>query len=929
MKHNLLTTFFLLFILNISFGQEPDLSYLNYVFPSDSLSGFNETAENARILAGGFFGKEYKVVMYKTKRDFITNKYGYSHGDPFATITSKGSLPTIMGVPCNNEDFELSASSTSTVVGVGSVGNTLVGWTVTQGQNSGLNSSCTMAGCCPTLGTTNAWVRSTPWTDPNAGVLGVIAASPLGGTKILQMNDNIPVTGEMVKISQTFPVTATNDLFQLAFLASLDGSGHACCDQPFMTLKVLSCLNVPLACPQVSITAPGPSCVSAIPTGWATNALGISYTTGWRQVSMDLSPYIGSCVTVEFLVSDCNGWAHHGMCYVDFLCSPLNITVNNIPFPASSNIVAVTACGVLTATMCASAGMAPYLWNGPAGSGVTNLTTQCITTTKPGNYTLTMTPPGACAPITKTLTLTFGTFPAGGFTVAKACGSLTITNTGAVSPAVQTYTIIGPGGPPTYTTTAPSNVVILNASTTYTIYQTITLGGCPTTTSLVTTMPAGPNPAFTAASSFTQCFNGNSFVFTAVTAAGTHTYNFNPTVGAPANSTTNPYGPVVFTATGTYTVTHTIASGTCVASTSSIVLINQTPTITAATGTTPGCAGGTATLVGGGGPGSVIWTGPSSYTSVGSGTTSINNFQPANTGIYTITVNNNGCIATKTVNMGLPGVPTATVTNTGPYCQGATIIMNANVSTTVGVIQTQFSSPWCCWSTCCTGYSAAVTPTATTSSSGVYYFNVWYASGCSVQVTTTITVNPCFLPIELTSFDASCVNNAIDLKWQTATEINNESFSILRSEDDINFEMIGLIPGSGNSNSAKNYSYTDKQRVVPGRTYYYRLRQTDFSKAETDAGKIVYAFCAKKNYILEVFPNPASTEVCLISENDLNNVTIEMVNTLGEKVKVINNVNLAKNQKFTIDVRDVTNGAYHIIVSGNETLIQKKVVTYK
>ncbi|HWY12652.1 MAG TPA: T9SS type A sorting domain-containing protein, partial [Bacteroidia bacterium] len=535
---------------------------------------------------------------------------------------------------------------------------------------------------------------------------------------------------------------------------------------------------------------------------------------------------------------------------------------------------------------------------------------------------------GACAAITKTVNLTFGSFPAGGFTVAKACGSLTITNTGAASPAVQTYTIIGPGAPPSYSTTAPTSTVLVNTSTTYTIYQTVTLGGCPTTTSLVVTTLAGPNPAFTAASSFTQCFNGNQFTFTAFTAAGTHTYNFNPTANAPANSTTNPYGPVVFTAPGTYTVIHTISSGTCLAATSSVVVVNQTPTITVATGTTPGCAGGTATLVGGGGPGGLTWTGPSSYTAIGGGTTTISNFQPTNTGIYTLTANNNGCTTTGTVNMGLPVAPTATFTNTGPYCQGATILLNSSLSTTVGLSTTQFSSPWCCWSACCAGFTAAVTPTATTSSSGIYFFTASYANGCSYQFTTTVTVNSCFLPIELTSFDASCVNNAIDLNWQTATEINNESFSILRSEDDVNYEMIGLLPGSGNSNNVKNYKFTDN-RVIAGRTYYYRLRQTDFSKEETDAGKTVYAICSKKNYILDVFPNPASTEVCLVSENDLNNVTIEMINALGEKIKVINNVNLTKNQKFTIDIRDVINGAYHIVVSGNETLIQKKVVTYK
>ncbi|MCC6584227.1 MAG: hypothetical protein IT271_11040, partial [Chitinophagales bacterium] len=85
---------------------------------------------------------------------------------------------------------------------------------------------------------------------------------------------------EVVRIQQTFPVTSSNALFQFAYKAALNGSGHACCDQPYIRVELLDCMNNILACPQVSITPPGPSCATVSATGWTTTG-GISYTPSW------------------------------------------------------------------------------------------------------------------------------------------------------------------------------------------------------------------------------------------------------------------------------------------------------------------------------------------------------------------------------------------------------------------------------------------------------------------------------------------------------------------------------------------------------------------------------------------------------------------------------------------------------------------------
>lgn len=911
------------FFLKVS-GQT-HLKYLDYVFPNDSIAGFDEKSANQAILSHYFFGIEYKVMMYKMKRDFINAKYGLNLNilnlDNF-----KGTPSSVQGLPCNNEDFEASASSTSTVVGTGSVGNTLLGWTVTMGQNTGVNGSCVQSGCCPTLGANDAWVRSTPWTDP--GILGVIPASPLGGTKILQMNNNITNQGEIVRIQQTFPVTSSNALFQFSYMAAMDGSGHACCDQPFMTVKIIDCMNNLLACPQVSITPPGPSCATVTATGWITNTLNISYTPSWITKSIDLTPYLNTCITIQITVGDCDGWAHYGMAYVDCICKPMTVGVNTLTFPAGTSLIAVAACGVATASLQAPAGMGPYLWNGPTGSGVTSNTNQAVNTTMAGNYTLTMNPPGICAPITKTLSLTFSSYPNGGFTRANTCTTYTLTNTGSASPAVQTYSFAGPGAPSSFTTTSGTSVVNFAPSSTYTITQTVTnAAGCYTTTSQVITTPAGPSPAYSAVPSMTQCITGNAFTFNATTSTGTHTYNFSPSAGAPPAGYTANYGSVSFTAPGTYTVTHTVNSGGCVTATSSVVVVSPTPTISVASGSAPACAGQQATLTASGGPGALTWTGPSSYTAVGGGTTTINNFQTTGQGIYTLTANNNGCIVTRTVNLTMPAQPTATVTNSGPYCPGDTIRLNAVTSSTA-ISWTYFWAGFAGFWNCCSATSASVTTPATTSSSGNYFFYVSFTNGCWAQVQTSVTVNPCVLPVELTSFTSVCNGKQNNLEWQTASEKKCKYFNVWRSIDGKNYMLVAKMNAHGTSYEKHNYQWTD-EAVIPGVIYYYKLTEADEDASEKDIGNVITSRCESNSEDVNVYPVPSDKEIYLVSGSNIDQASIQILDALGNQVKEIKSVSLLRNNILKISTAELINGYYEIVLSNEARIIRKKVIIFR
>jgi hypothetical protein len=82
------------------------------------------------------------------------------------------------------------------------------------------------------------------------------------------------------------------------------------------------------------------------------------------------------------------------------------------------------------------------------------------------------------------------------------------------------------------------------------------------------------------------------------------------------------------------------------------------------------------------------------------------------------------------------------------------------------------------------------------------------------------------LPISLLDFNAYPVLEQVEIVWTTATEINNDYFTIERSKDGISFEELMKVQGAGNSNQILNYKELDSNPFEG--TSFYRLKQTDF-----------------------------------------------------------------------------------------------------
>lgn len=86
------------------------------------------------------------------------------------------------------------------------------------------------------------------------------------------------------------------------------------------------------------------------------------------------------------------------------------------------------------------------------------------------------------------------------------------------------------------------------------------------------------------------------------------------------------------------------------------------------------------------------------------------------------------------------------------------------------------------------------------------------------------------LPVELIAFDATKESNYVQLDWVTASELNNDYFEILKSDNGVHFESIGRVAGVGTSQQSNRYSFTDFDTKSSN---YYKLKQVDYDGIST------------------------------------------------------------------------------------------------
>ena len=154
------------------------------------------------------------------------------------------------------------------------------------------------------------------------------------------------------------------------------------------------------------------------------------------------------------------------------------------------------------------------------------------------------------------------------------------------------------------------------------------------------------------------------------------------------------------------------------------------------------------------------------------------------------------------------------------------------------------------------------------------------------------------------------------LRWITASEVDNLGYALLRSQTEhadyqeiANYENTQELEGAGNSPIQNTYSYIDRQDLVNGQTYWYKLVDIDFNGNRTEHGpvvatphvenmEVVAEILPSDFKLLQNYPNPFNPSTIIeflipkVKNEDVM-VTLNIYNPLGQRVHTMYNDILA------------------------------------
>ena len=166
------------------------------------------------------------------------------------------------------------------------------------------------------------------------------------------------------------------------------------------------------------------------------------------------------------------------------------------------------------------------------------------------------------------------------------------------------------------------------------------------------------------------------------------------------------------------------------------------------------------------------------------------------------------------------------------------------------------------------------------------------------------------LPIELVTFSATITHNKrVRLDWETASEKNNDYFTVERTIDGINWEIIKHVDGAGDSSTPLNYSEIDNN-PYPGISYY-RLKQTDFDGQFSYSKMISINFQEFREARVSVYPNPVNNKLTIQGDKpELED--IQVYDVFGQNVTGFTRQETSFENRVVIDLSRLNVGVYYI-----------------
>ncbi|MCR9251185.1 MAG: hypothetical protein NXI20_12220 [bacterium] len=195
-------------------------------------------------------------------------------------------------------------------------------------------------------------------------------------------------------------------------------------------------------------------------------------------------------------------------------------------------------------------------------------------------------------------------------------------------------------------------------------------------------------------------------------------------------------------------------------------------------------------------------------------------------------------------------------------------------------------------------------------------------NNCNIVGDNLNDTGTAILPIELISFNAEQKSNSVILNWSTASEINNDFFTIERSYDGIIFEVIEEVRGAGNSSSTLNYEYQDHPDY--NGAIYYRLSQTDYD-GTIEVFSPIFLEYNIEDIQLKIFPTMVSSgqDVTIQINGEINQIQLQCIGLNGKVYKMPLSI---QNGSVKADCSYLSEGVYSLLGKANGKHFNERVI---
>ncbi len=178
---------------------------------------------------------------------------------------------------------------------------------------------------------------------------------------------------------------------------------------------------------------------------------------------------------------------------------------------------------------------------------------------------------------------------------------------------------------------------------------------------------------------------------------------------------------------------------------------------------------------------------------------------------------------------------------------------------------------------------------------------------------TKQTPIPCTpLPIEIFHLEVINGDSNVELKWITQNEINNDYFTIEKSNDLLYWNRIGIKEGAGTIVATIAYNFLDDSQIAG--LNYYRIKQTDYN-GEFSYSNIVWTEI-KESASFKIYPIPSNDYITVNTNNSAISFEYKIFDLTGNLVQT-------GSAESSISLLELPSGIYLLEIYYHSGIIEK------